>query len=57
MYCRTETSWSYWSRGEANCLSRLSWMETGSWTTLDYIGILVPPNQNYYRMSPRVWCA
>ena len=38
MYFRTETRWSYWSRGEASFLIHLSWMKTGSWTMLGYGG-------------------
>ena len=39
MFCRTETSWSYWSLGEASFFIRLSWMKTESWTMLGYGGI------------------
>ena len=32
MYCRTDTGWLYWSRGEASFLGH--WMKIGSWTML-----------------------
>ena len=38
MHCRTENSWSYWGRGEASVLIRLSWMTTEIWTMLGYDG-------------------
>ena len=57
MYCRTETSWSYWSRGEASFLSHLSLMNSGNWTMLGSSGVLHLWNQDHYPMNPRVWCA
>ena len=57
MYCRTEISWLYWSRGEASFLSRLSYVKTGSWTMLGCGGVLKLLIRDQCQMNPRAWCA
>ena len=57
MYCRTDTRWSYWSRGEANFFIRLSWMKIERWTMLGYGWALRLLSRDRYQTSPQVWCA
>ena len=54
MYCRTDTSCLYWSRGEASFLGHRSWMK--SRTMLVYIVIYALLNQDYCHLSLWVWC-
>ena len=40
MHCRTDTSWLYWSRGEASFLNHHFWMRVGSWMMLAWDKVL-----------------
>ena len=47
MYCRTDTSWLYWSRGEVSFLTHPWKMRSVSWKMLVCFVVFAPLNWGY----------
>ena len=56
MFCPTDNSWLYWSRGEASFLNHQFWMKTGNWTTLVCAEVFALRNLDCCHLSLQIWC-
>ena len=57
MYCRTDTSWLYCSRGEASFLTHHWKVRIENWTKLAWSEVFELWNSVCYRLNPQIWCA
>ena len=58
MYCRTDTGWLFWSRGEASVLNHHSWMKIGIKTMLvcaEVFGFLNLVCCHFCHLDPQIW--
>ena len=56
MYCRTDISWLYWSRGEVSFLTHHWKMRFVSWNLLICFVVSAPLDWVYRHWRHLVWC-